>query len=373
MGIEEFKERRRPTFFGYLSAAIIGAVIGGALLLLFGPTVLFNKFQQVTPQTQTPVQTQSQVAAASSEMHDTIYAANKVMPAVVGISTIKNQKKFIGQKQTKGVGSGVIVDKDGYILTNNHVADINSKNIIVYLYDGREVNGKTVWADPLLDLAIVKIDENNLNAADLGEPDIEKVGEIVIAIGNPLGLNFERTVTAGIISAKNRTIQISDTEFMEDLIQTDASINPGNSGGPLVNTDGQVIGINTIKVETAEGIGFAVPVSIMKPILASIKEKGDFKTPIIGIKGFDRQIAGYFNYNITCGIYVYSVDAKGSADEAGVKEGDIILSVNGTEVNTMLSLKQAFYTSGVGSTVKIRIKTPLGTMKDVQIKLEPET
>lgn len=373
MGIEDFKGRRSPTFFGYFSAAIIGAVIGGVLLLLFGPTVLFTKFQQITPETQTPVQTQPQVEAASSETHNSVYAANKVIPSVVGITTTKSQKKLTDQKQTKGVGSGVIVDKDGYILTNNHVADINSKNITVSLYDGREVTGNTIWADPLLDLSIVKIDGNNLNAADLGDPNLDKVGETVVAIGNPLGLNFERTVTAGIISAKNRTIQINDTEFMEDLIQTDASINPGNSGGPLVNTDGQVIGINTVKVETAEGIGFAVPVNIVKPILASIKDKGGFRTPMIGIKGFDKQIAGYFDYKITSGIYVYSLVPNGPADEAGVKEGDIILSVDGTEVNTMLSLKQAFYTAGVGSTVKLRIKTPIGTIKDVQIKLEPET
>ncbi|WDC85692.1 trypsin-like peptidase domain-containing protein [Caloramator sp. mosi_1] len=193
------------------------------------------------------------------------------------------------------------------MLTNNHVAGYSTSNIVVSLYDGRETNGRVVWADEVLDLAIVKIDEANLNIARLGDSKNVKIGEPVIAIGNPLGLTFQRTVTAGIVSALNRTIENSEGVFMEDLIQTDASINPGNSGGPLVNTKGEVIGINTVKVTTAEGIGFAVPINIVKPIINSIKATGKFETPSLGIKGFDKNLAGYYDFKIEKGIYVYDV------------------------------------------------------------------
>lgn len=228
------------------------------------------------------------------------------------------------------------------------------------LADGREVSGKIIWTDPILDLSVIKIDADNLTPAVLGDSKLVSIGDEAIAVGNPLGLRFQRTVTAGIISAVNRTILMQEGYFMEDLIQTDASINPGNSGGPLVNSKGEVIGINTVKVSTAEGIGFAVPVNIIKPVLKSIEDKGYFITPTLGIKGFDREIASYYGYNVERGVYVFDVTPFGPADRANIKEGDIILSINGYSINSMLDLKEIIYSAGAENIVKVELKTPIG-------------
>jgi serine protease Do len=189
-------------------------------------------------------------------------AANKVLPSVVGITTIHQQEETIfdsNPEVIEGVGSGVIVSEEGHILTNDHVAGGDPEEIRVILNNGEVLEGNTLWSDPVLDLAVVKVKGRGFPAAQLGDSSTLEVGELAIAIGTPLGLQFQHTVTSGIISALNRTVRIPTERgenFMEDLIQTDASINPGNSGGPLINRDGQVIGINTVKVISAEGIGF---------------------------------------------------------------------------------------------------------------------
>lgn len=355
--------RKKPSFFGYFLAAFFGAIIGSFLLLTFGPETIFGNLKtqmQQSPQTQIKVEEKEPVVNAN-ENGSIKYAASKIIPSVVGIVTTKIQTNyFTKQKTIQGVGSGVIVDSQGYIVTNNHVAGLNAKNILVLLSDGRQATGKTVWADPILDLSIIKIDSENLTSAVLGDSKSVSIGDEAIAVGNPLGLRFQRTVTAGIISAINRTIQMDEGYFMEDLIQTDASINPGNSGGPLVNNKGEVIGINTVKVSTAEGIGFAVPINIIKPVIKSIKDKGYFITPTLGIKGFDREIAAYYGYIIEKGVYVFDVAPNGPADNANIREGDIILSVNEEEINSMLDLKEAIYKAGAEGTVVIELKTPIG-------------
>ncbi|TDT63255.1 S1C family serine protease [Fonticella tunisiensis] len=368
MNSNDFK-MRKPSFFGYFVSGLFGAIIGAFLILIFGPSALFTKFNQPAP-SQQQTQPQQQQLVQNVGVSDISIAANKVIPSVVGIKTVEVNRSFFGNGKIQGVGSGVIVDSGGYILTNNHVAGMEKKNITVSLYDGSEVSGRTVWADPVLDLAIVKIDRSDLTPAALGDSKNVKIGEQAIAIGNPLGFAFQRTVTAGIISALNRTIEV-DGNLMEDLIQTDASINPGNSGGPLINIRGEVIAINTVKATSAEGIGFAVPVNIVKPVVKSIKEKGSFTAPTIGITGYDREMAGYYdNKIIDKGIFVTSTTKGGPADVAGIREGDIILSVNDEPVNTMIGLKEALYKAGVGSTVKVRIKRPLGgeTVVDVTLK-----
>jgi serine protease Do len=239
------------------------------------------------------------------------------------------------------------------------------------LFDGREIKGKLIWSNEGLDLAILKITGDNLTVAPLGDSKMLTVGDTAIAIGNPLGLTFQRTVTSGIISAINRTIGEVGGIFMEDLLQTDASINPGNSGGPLININGEVIGINTVKVTSAEGMGFAIPINIVKPILKSIEEKGSFVTPVIGIQGIDKQMAGYIpGIKVQNGIYVYQVVNGSSADLQGIKKGDIILSVNGTSVNTMVEFRSNLYSIGVGNLVKLNIKGSDGKERNVNIKLE---
>jgi serine protease Do len=373
--LDDFKGRKKPSMFGYFISGLTGAVLGGLLLLTLGPATLFGKFQP--PVQQAPVQQQTtppqveQIAFETLDNQDISTASNKVVPSVVGIITTKFERNLYSQaRKVQGVGSGIIVDPTGYILTNNHVAGPNAGKITVSLYDGRNLEGKTVWADPVLDLAIVKIQADNLAVASLGDSKSIRVGQHAIAIGNPLGLTFQRTVTAGIISAVNRTLEVEQGVFMEDLIQTDASINPGNSGGPLININGEVVGINTVKVTTAEGIGFAVPINVVKPIISDIRKDGTYITPTIGVQTLDKGLARYFNFDLVNGVYVYDCLEDKCAYKAGIRKGDIILSVNGQEINTAIDFKEALNRVGVGNNITLKIKTPSGEQKDVQITLK---
>jgi S1-C subfamily serine protease len=259
----------------------------------------------------------------------------------------------------EGIGSGVIVHSTGYILTNEHVVGGDPENIKVILENGDELEGRNLWSDPTLDLAIVKVDAVNLPAAVLGNSQQLEVGDMAIAIGTPLGLQFKHTVTSGIISALNRTVKVPTERgqnYMEDLIQTDASINPGNSGGPLINANGEVVGINTIKVTSAEGIGFAIPIEVAKPVIRHFIEEGEFVTPYIGIVGFDKEIARYYKQekDIQEGVYVVDIDERGPAYKAGIRVDDIITRVGDIKVTKMLELRSAIYSYKVGDRVGIR-------------------
>ncbi len=195
--------------------------------------------------------------------------------AVVGISKLqeKGNSIFLKDGSTKlGLGTGIIVSENGYIVTNEHVSGSKYSNCYVTLENGKEYLANVVWSDSDLDLSVIKINANNLPYVIFGDSDKIRIGEKVYAIGNPIGFEFRRTVTGGIISAVDRTIKIEENDkvsYMEDLIQTDATINPGNSGGPLINPKGEVIGINSVKIESAESIGFAIPINIIKPIISS--------------------------------------------------------------------------------------------------------
>ncbi len=286
----------------------------------------------------------------------------KVIPAVVGISTIHTQRSsyWDDTQVIEGLGSGVIVHSTGYILTNEHVVSGNPSKITVILKNGDELEGQTLWSDPTMDLAIVKVEAKNLPAAVLGDSKQLEVGETAIAVGTPLALQFQHTVTSGIISALNRTVQVPTERgqnYMEDLIQTDASINPGNSGGPLLDLKGEVIGINTIKVASAEGIGFAIPIDVAKPVITHFLNEGTFITPYIGIVGFDKEIARYYkqNKNIQDGVYVVDIDQRGPAYEAGIRIDDIITRVESQKVTKMLELRSAIYSYKVGDRVEIGI------------------
>lgn len=211
-----------------------------------------------------------------------------------------------------------------------------------------------------IDLAIIKINKKNLSVARLGDSDNLKIGNEVWAIGNPLGVEFQRTTTKGIVSGINRTLTFEEngnTIFMEDLIQTDASINSGNSGGPLINESGEVIGINTVKITTAEGIGFAVPINIIKPVINSFVENDSFDEVKLGIYAYDKEIVKYVNSRITIdnGIYVTNVNKGSSAEKAGIKVGDIIVSVDGVEVNKMTDIRRYIYTKKAGDVINVVI------------------
>ena len=273
----------------------------------------------------------------------------KNIKSVVGITTLAtSQANIFSQPQdVSGVGSGVIVSSEGYILTNSHViADGDAKELKVLFEDGETVDGKIVWVDPLIDLAVVKVEKNNLTVAELGDSDELIVGEIAIAIGNPLGLEFERTVTSGIISGLNRTVRVEQSNVIDFLIQTDASINPGNSGGPLLNAQGKVIGINTAKVKTGEGLGFAIPINQVKDVVAEIIETGNFQTVYMGITGVSveeyQQRLGV-KLGAEKGIVIIEVEENSAAYKAGILAGDVIQSIGENDVKDMGQLKRNLY------------------------------
>jgi len=300
--------------------------------------------------------------------------AEKVIPSVVGISTRKEvtYQSWFGNQTgiAEGVGTGIIVDENGYILTNSHVvSDGTAETITVQLTDGREIEGKVLWNDKNIDLAIVKIEATNLTAAELGDSDGVRIGSYAVAIGNPLGLAFDRSVTQGVISGLNRSITVSDGQTqltMDGLMQTDASINSGNSGGPLLNSKGEVIGINSAKAQSGEGLGFAIPINTAKPIVQEIKSKGEFKRAYIGISGGSvaEYLQAYPNENLgsKTGVYVAQIYTDSPADKAGVKEGDIIIGVNDEEIETMNQLISDLFKYRPGDTVKLKIIRDLRTM-----------
>lgn len=346
---EDFKQ---PKKISYFLIALIGAVIGGLLVgsVFFG----INFFTKDT----TVIQGAKQQIVVNESNADTVVEAiaEVVPPSVVGVKTQEIVNTIQGQQEAIGIGSGFIVTSDGYIATNQHVVAGNPGSITVSLSDGNSYEATVVWSDPELDLAILKTEGKNLPVIELGDSDTIKVGELAVAIGNPLGLDFERSVTAGIVSALNRSIPL-ENGLAEDLIQTDASINEGNSGGPLVNKNGQVIGINTYKLSTGEGMGFSIPINVLKPILNEIVATGKFSPTIMNITGYDRAIADYYladsNLNFTEGIYVATVQPGGGAANAGLKSGDIILEIDGIETNTMIKMKEILYGKNPGDKVTV--------------------
>lgn len=297
---------------------------------------------------------------------------NIATSAVVGIAV----EKRYGNKWTQklgnnwSVGSGFIVDSTGYIVTNNHVIGNTDSEVYVTLYGGDTVKGRTVWANSDLDIAIVKIEVAGLPYMKLGDSMNITIGEEVYAIGNPLGFEFQRTVTSGIVSGTNRSIVVNGA-YMEDLIQTDASINSGNSGGPLINKKGEVLGINTIKVESAEGIGFAIPVNQIKPIIESFKETGEFKEIELGIKCYDREMISNIDSTIRLqkGILVYEVESDSLAEKSGIKENDILLSIQNEDVNTICQLREKIYSKKEGETIEITLSRN-NILLSIQIKLK---
>ncbi len=285
---------------------------------------------------------------------------------VVGISKLKNTGSTILSKSTEnelGIGTGIIVSDNGYILSNEHVTGEKYSKCYITLESGNNYDGIVMWSDSDLDLSITKINAKNLKYVDLGDSSKIRVGETVYAIGNPIGFEFRRTVTSGIISAKNRTIKIEEENklsYMTDLIQTDATINPGNSGGPLIYPNGEVIGINTVKISSAEGIGFAIPINIVKPIIESFKNTGQYQEATIGIYAYDKEVIPYmdstFNINLEKGIYVAQITKNGPADNTELKEGDIITNIDSKELNTMNELREYIHTKNPGEQVKLQIK-----------------
>lgn len=286
----------------------------------------------------------------------------RVTESVVGISKLKSTGNSIFLKDGTsklGLGTGIIVSENGYILTNEHVSGEKYSNCYVTLATGKSYQGNVVWSSTDLDLAIVKINAKNLQYITLGNSSDVKLGQIVYAIGNPIGFEFQRTVTSGIVSATNRTIILNEDEkssYMENLIQTDATINPGNSGGPLVNESGEVIGINSVKITSAEGIGFAIPINVVKPVIEKIVSTGAFDEAYLGIYAYDKETTPYFSStNVPNGIYIAHINKDSPAYSSGIKIGDIITSIDDKTFNNMIELREYIFTKSPGDNITINI------------------
>ena len=329
-------------------------------------TVSSNKEENIE-NTTAPVSNTNPVSLENYS-ETSIFAANKVLPSIVGIKVqyTVNSPYYGYTMQSTGTatGSGVIISEDGYILTNNHVVNTSSNSsfyqvseankITVKLYnDETEYEAKIVGKDEATDLAVIKIDKNNLPAATLGNSDSLKVGEFSMAIGNPLGM--ESTVTAGIISATSRTITSDGRNYT--VVQTDAAINSGNSGGALVNSKGEVIGINTLKLSGSgvEGIGFAIPINSTKPIYEQLISDGKVKRPYIGISGRDVDAATAQKYELVEGVYIVSVEQFTSAEKAGLKPYDIITEIDGKQIKTMEELNEIKNTHNIGDSITLKV------------------
>lgn len=318
-----------------------------------------------------------------------VYAANKILPSIVGIKleyTVNNTMLQMfgksGSSTATASGSGIIISEDGYILTNNHVISSTtssnsdnsyyqiseaSKLTVTLFNDSTEYEAKIIGKDEQTDLAVIKIEKTGLSKAEFADSDSIKVGEFAMAVGNPIGM--QSSVTCGIVSAVNRQVTDSDGK-QYTLIQTDAAINSGNSGGALVNSEGKVIGINTLKLSGTgiEGMGFAIPINSTKDITSQLIQYSKVKRPYIGISGIDLTEETAKTYNLVTGVYVKSVEDFSSGEKAGIKAGDVIIEADGTKISKMDDLNKIKNSHKIGDEMKIKVNRN-GQEKELTITL----
>lgn len=358
--------------FKKLTYIITGGVIGSALSI----SVLLNT-DLLSETNHTPA-----IPSANAEMNDNENSSSFVLPsladmveeaskAVVGVVSTKQGSSSpwnFSRGSNTSSGSGVVFKKEGkyaYIVTNNHVIE-GANQIEVSLENGEKVEADLVGADALTDLAVLKIDGNHVDTVmKFGDSDALRAGDFVVAIGNPLGLEFSRTVTQGIVSAVNRTVSVQTSAGQWDLnvIQTDAAINPGNSGGALVNLKGELVGINSLKIAESgvEGLGFAIPANEAKPLIEEILEKGKIERPYIGIGMIDvTQLSPHYLQQLPedkrKGVIITSVEKNSPADKAGLQIEDILFAINGKEINNSNELRKYLYTElKVGDKASLQI------------------
>lgn len=394
------RSRRKGSYWGYFFSALFGAVLGALVILFVFPEVGLLSEKSVTNETVSPsgtTQTVPQKVALNVTTAVTD-AVQKTSDAVVGISNIQktdfwNTDSTNTDKSTAeaGTGSGVVYKKSGgkaYIVTNNHVIE-NATKLEVTLSDGTKLPAKLLGSDPWTDLAVVTVDDKKVKkVAEFGKSSTLKPGEAVIAIGNPLGLQFSGSVTEGIISGVERTIaedinHDGQVDWNAEVIQTDAAINPGNSGGALVNMAGQVIGINSMKIaeNAVEGIGLSIPIDSVIPIITDIEEYGEVKRPYLGISLLSvEEISQYHQQNtlklprgVKSGVAISGVQPGSPAEKAGLKEFDVIVELNGEKVNDVAQLRKYLYNdTQINETIKVTFyrdgkkqtaKVTLSTMK----------
>ena len=354
-------EDRPKSFRSTLSAlifALLGSVIGGMIILalVMNGTINMGNAPQTTVQTSSPTTTTPTKLAVVSSDSPVIDIATQLAPTVVGVVNKGNTQSnpFFGSIGG-GTGSGVIFDSKGYIVTNNHVV-AGASQLEVVLADGRRVAAKLVGTDDRTDLAVLKIEADKLTAASFGDSDQLRVGELAVAIGNPLGEEYYGSVTAGIISATHRTISVEETQYV-DLLQTDAAINPGNSGGALINGKGEVIGINSVKIggQKVEGMGFAIPSNAVQKVVKDLVEKGKVIRPWLGVV-YVNDITKLPNVpqGVQYGVVV-QVAPKGPAQKAGMQDGDIIQEVNGEKIDSFATLQKIVFRSKSNDKLEVTV------------------
>lgn len=374
-------------------------VIGCSLVLgtCFGiPSIKEKLIGNQTPTVQTSTQTASgtttNLVSLSNFSNTAVFAANKILPSIVGIevsySVASNSiGSFFGYSQPQtstatATGSGIIISEDGYIVTNNHVVDSSSSNSYYELSKATSIKIKlnsdtygddatydatVVGQDSQTDLAVLKIEKTGLTVAEFADSDQAVVGEFVMAVGSPLGL--DTTVTQGIISAVNREVESDGTKYT--CIQTDAAINSGNSGGALINSDGKVIGINTLKLSGTgvEGIGFAIPINSATDVISQLKDHQKVLRPYIGITGINLDEQTAKKYKLEVGVYIKSVEDFSPAEKAGLKAGDVIIKADGKSITTMDELNEIKNSHQIGDTMTLTVNRN-GSDKNISVTLE---
>jgi serine protease Do len=296
-------------------------------------------------------------------------AVERLSESVVGIDSTKLARDYrFGLVPIEGQGSGVIIDKSGIIVTNNHVIDDATK-VQVNLKDGRSLVGEVIGSDPATDVALIKVNADDLPYATLGDSESLKVGQFVLAIGNALGLPGAPTVSMGVISALGRPLPGTDF-VLEGLIQTDAAINPGNSGGPLADLEGRVVGLNTAMIAFAQGVGFAIPSDTIKRIVEQISKNGRVIRPWLGVSGFDvnRSVARRYGLAVESGVLLAEVPREGPAHAAGLREGDIVVEIGDRKVDHMKDLVSALSHFTIGEQVTVRFMRT-GTNYETKLRL----
>ncbi|MBT9167191.1 MAG: Serine protease Do-like HtrA [Syntrophomonadaceae bacterium] len=360
-----YQPPKRTGFAGLFFAAIVGAVVGGFLVAFVVLRYVASDVSQALPDPMLPPATLNEVPFEERDLPEhqntaIVRATKRALPTVVGITNkALVQDIFDGRSilRERASGTGVIIDAEGHIVTNNHVIE-GATELRVTLGDGVEYSARLIGSDAATDLAVIKIEKDNLSVAHFGDSNDLVVGEGAIAIGNPLGLTFSQTVTVGVISAKQRTVTINEHNFT--FIQTDAAINKGNSGGPLVNLKGEVIGINTakIKIPGVEGMGFAIPANTVKNITRDLIIHGRIIRPWIGVYwggDVDEALSRQLQLPVTYGVLIQGVVEESPAAQAGIRRGDVIIAMGGKKIANFNDLRRTIFEYEVGAEVEITI------------------
>lgn len=389
------KKQKGGSKGGYFISGLSGVIIGALLLWLMLPSLVNQLPIDGTDETNTSQSNSTVTQNATNVTSDVTDAVAKMSEAVVGITNIQESNSGFWMQQATtqeaGSGSGVVYKVEGnkaYIITNHHVVE-GAKQLEVTLEDGSKVAAELVGSDIWTDLAVIVIDSKNINTvAEFGDSDVLKVGETVIAIGNPMGLEFYGSVTKGVVSGKDRSVPVDLNgdgydDWSTEVLQTDAAINPGNSGGALVNVAGDLIGINSMKIasSTIEGLGFSIPINAVIPIIQELEKNGEVKRPTMGISLMDlTDVPSYYQQNtlrvpaeVTTGVVVSEVVRGSAAETAGVQQYDLIIEMDGNKIEDTIDLRKYLYNKKeIGDTLTLKVYRQ-GKIQELKLVLVDNT